>query len=130
MPKPYQSVELRHLRAFVAVAEDLGFRRAAERLHIAQPALSRAIMEIEAALGVRLFERSTRMVRLTPAAQFLLPEVRTLFQRLDETLARVQRIDRGEAGMLNVGFNDFTISDLLPTIIMRFRSVYPDISVH
>lgn len=129
MLRPYQSIELRHLRAFVAVAEDLGFRRAAERLHIAQPALSRAIMEMEAALRVRLFERSTRTVRLTPAAHFLLPEARLLFKRLDETLARVQRIDRGEAGILNVGFNEFTMSYMLPTIIMRFRSAYPNINV-
>lgn len=124
------SIEIRHLRAFIAVAEDLNFRRASERLHLAQPALSRTIRDMESLMGVKLFERSTRSVRLTPAGASFLIEAREMLEQLTAAIRNVQRFESGELGTLNVGFNDFAINDALPPIIMRFRSRYPDISVN
>lgn len=124
------SIEIRHLRAFVAVAEELNFRRAAERLHLAQPALSRTIRDMESLMGVTLFERSTRSVRPTPAGASFLAEAREMLEQLEAAIRNAQRFEHGELGTINVGFNDFAINDALPPIIMRFRSRYPDISVN
>lgn len=124
------SIEIRHLRAFVAVAEDLNFRRAAERLNLAQPALSRTIRDMESLMGVTLFERSTRSVKLTPTGTSFLAEAREMLEHLTAAIRNAQRFESGELGTLNVGFNDFAINDALPPIIMRFRSRYPDISVN
>lgn len=124
------SIEIRHLRAFVAVAEDLNFRRAAERLNVAQPALSRTIRDMESLMSVKLFERSTRSVRLTPAGTSFLVEAREMLEQLTAAIRNTQRFESGELGTLNVGFNDFAINDALPPIVMRFRSRYPDISVN
>jgi DNA-binding transcriptional LysR family regulator len=123
------SIELRHLRAFIAVAEELNFRRASERLPLAQPALSRTIRDMEAILGIWLFERSTRVVQLTPAAQSLLPEAREMLDHLAAAIRNAQRVESGDIGSLVVGFNDFTINDALPAIVMRFRGLYPETSV-
>lgn len=124
------SIEIRHLRAFVAVAEELNFRRASERLHLAQPALSRTIRDMESLMGVTLFERSTRSVRLTPAGASFLAEAREMLEHLTAATRNAQRFEHGELGTLNVGFNDFAINDALPPIVMRFRTRYPDISVN
>lgn len=124
------SIELRHLRAFVAVAEELNFRRASERLHIAQPALSRTIRDMENLMGVTLFERSTRSVKLTPAGVSFLAEAREMLTQLTAAIRNAQRFEHGELGTLTVGFNDFAINDALPPIVMRFRSRYPDIAVN
>ncbi len=122
-------IEMRHLRAFVAVAEDLNFRKAAARLHTAQPALSRTILDAELILGLRLFDRSTRVVRLTPAAAAFLPEARDILERLEISIRTAQRTARGELGTLHIGYNDFAIPGLLPTILMDFRTRYPEINV-
>src|SRR5439155_17566866 len=82
----------RRLRYFVAVAEELSFVRASQRLHIAPPALSRAISELEAHLGVKLFDRSSRHVALTEAGSALLPDVRRALQDLDAATSRIQRL--------------------------------------
>lgn len=124
------SIDIRHLRAFVAVAEDLSFRRASERLNLAQPALSRTIRDMESLMAVKLFERSTRNVRLTPAGAAFLGEARELLAQLTAAIRNVQRFETGELGSLNVGFNDFAINDALPPIVMRFRTRYPDINVN
>lgn len=123
------SIKIHHLRAFVAVAEELNFRRAAERLHLAQPALSRTIKDMENNLGVRLFERSTRMVIMTPAATLFLPEARDVLDHLSAAIRIAQRVDGGDLGTLSVGFNDFAINDLLPAIVMEFRTRYPSITI-
>src|SRR5437870_5821368 len=98
-----QDMELRHFRYFQAVAEDLSFSKAARRLRIAQPALSRAVKELEENLGVQLLARSRRAVSLLPAGAVLLREIALLLQRLDESIRRVQRTAAGEEGELRLG---------------------------
>src|SRR5438876_76482 len=97
-------MELRHLRYFVAVAEDLHFGRAAERLHIAQPPLSRQIMQLEQEIRVTLFERTKRHVRLTPAGAMFLGKARELLALADESVVAAQRVASGQAGSLTLAF--------------------------
>ncbi|MBN9237950.1 MULTISPECIES: LysR family transcriptional regulator [Phyllobacteriaceae] len=123
------TIELRHLRVFVAVAKEGNFRRAAERLNIAQPALSRTIRDLEQLLGVQLFERTTRSVVLTAAGQVFLPEVNDLLEHLAAAIRVTRRVEEGDLGSLTVGFNDFAINDSLPKIIRDFRSLNPGIEI-
>src|SRR5580658_11136652 len=97
-------MELRHLRYFVAIGEELNFTRAAERLRIAQPPLSQQIRQLEQELGVTLLQRNSRPVRLTEAGELLLARARALLAELEITVADVRRIGRGQAGKLNIGF--------------------------
>ena len=97
-------MELRQLRYFVAVAEELHFGRAAERLHVAQPPLSRTIQQLERALGTRLFDRSTRSVRLTAAGQALLEPARQVVESLRRAEAAVRSADSGEVGLVRIAF--------------------------
>jgi DNA-binding transcriptional LysR family regulator len=123
-------MELRHLRYFIAVAEELHFTRAAERLHIGQPPLSQAIQALEADVGARLFERTRRSVRLTGAgAQFLADAYRIL--ALSEQAAEgARRAERGETGELRIGFTFSTpLTPLFATVINRYRSQYPAVSL-
>lgn len=122
-------VELRHLRAFHAVAEELSFRRAAERLGLAQPALSRTIRGLEEALDVRLFERSTRVVGLTEAGRAFQRRTAGVLADLAEAVRFVGRVQSGAAGELRVGYNDHAINGLLPLIVRRFRAGWPDVEV-
>lgn len=122
-------VELRHIRAFIAVAEDLNFRKAAERLHMAQPVLSRIVRSLEMEIGFQLFERSTRMVALTAAGRAFLPEARLVLDTLVAAVRIARRVDQGDLGTLVVGFNDFAINDSLPRIIRNFLTRYPDMEV-
>src|SRR3954453_3571653 len=96
-------VELRHLRSFVAVAEELHFGRAAERLHIAQPPLSQQIRQLEQELGVKLFERSTRRVELTAAGAAYLDRAVAILGAVDNAGHHVQRIAEGVEGRLAIG---------------------------
>jgi len=120
---------MRHLRYFQAVAEELGFSRAAHRLHIAQPALSRAVKELELELGVQLLLRTRRSVNLTPAGRVLLYETGRLLQQLDETTRRVQRTAAGEEGELRLGYIGPPTQAFLGRIIKEFRSSYPRVTV-
>src|SRR5438093_13421707 len=97
-------LELRQLRYFLAVAEELNFSRAAERLHIAQPALSAQIRTLETQLGCELFSRTTRKVELTPAGELLLADARELVRHADQAAAKVGAVARGQRGELRVGF--------------------------
>lgn len=97
-------MDLRHLRYFQAIAEDLSFSRAARRLHVVQPALSRALKELEAELGVELLARTRRSVRLTPAGRILLDETTLMLERLDVTVRRVRRAAEGQEGELRLGY--------------------------
>ncbi|HEX7382183.1 MAG TPA: LysR family transcriptional regulator [Nevskiaceae bacterium] len=120
------SIELRHLRDFVAVAEELHFGRAAERLGISQPPLSQQIRQLEQRLGVRLFTRTNRRVALTAAGAALLPEARELLARTDHALELAQRAARGEVGELRLGLTRSTaLSGYIPRAIMRFRQRFP-----
>lgn len=122
-------MELRHLRYFVAVAEELHFGRAAQRLGIRQPPLSQQIKALEADLGVSLFDRDSRKVRLTAAGEALFPAARDLLDaaRLAERATR--RAGRGEAGELTLGFVGSATNLLLPQALRGFRQRYPRITL-
>jgi DNA-binding transcriptional LysR family regulator len=97
-------MDIAHLRAFIAVAEELHFGRAAERLHVAQPPLSRTIQQLERELGTKLFDRSTRSVRLTAAGQALLDPAHHVMESLRRAEAAVRSADSGEVGLIRIGF--------------------------
>jgi DNA-binding transcriptional LysR family regulator len=122
-------MELRHLQSFVAVAEELHFGRAAERLHLAQSPLSRQIRELERELGAQLFERSTRTVVLTNAGEVLLKEAREILAQLDRARWMVQQAERGEVGRLHVGFVSSAAYDIVPDLFTAFRSRYPAVEI-
>ncbi|MFM9434808.1 DNA-binding transcriptional LysR family regulator [Janthinobacterium sp. CG_23.3] len=119
-------MELRHLRYFVAVAEELHFTRAAERLHIGQPPLSQQIQALEAELGAQLFERSKRWVRLTEAGRLFLVDARRILALADEAAVTARRAQRGEAGELRIGFTFSTpFTPLFASVINGYRQRFP-----
>lgn len=123
-------MELRHLRYFVAVAEELHFNRAAERLHIAQPPLSQQIKQLETELGVALFHRRTkRQVQLTEAGQVLLQAAYPILAQLEQAIYDTQRAGRGETGTLTIGFTSSAVYDVLPTILHQFRHHFPQVEL-
>lgn len=123
-------MELRHLRYFVAVAEELHFGRAAARLHIAQPPLSRQIRDLEREVGTPLFERVPRGVALTPAGHAFLPEARLTLAQAERAQRTAQRAARGEVGRLRVGFVEAAIySSVLPDVLGFFRMHLPSIGI-
>jgi DNA-binding transcriptional LysR family regulator len=122
-------MELRHLRYFVTVAEELHFGRAAERLFIAQPPLSQQIQQLERELGVELLARTSRRVRLTAAGQAFLPEARQILARVETAALTAQRAARGATGTLSIGFVASATYDVLPDVLRRFRVQYPDVEL-
>ncbi|WP_143477855.1 LysR family transcriptional regulator [Pseudogulbenkiania subflava] len=121
-------MELRHLRYFIAVAEELNFTRAAERLHIAQPPLSRQIQQLEEDLGVQLFERNTRPLKLTEAGRFFYAHAQQLLAQTAELAAMTQRVGKIERKM-SIGFVASTLYGMLPKVIRRFRTRFPEIEL-
>jgi len=122
-------VELRHLRYFVAVAEDLHFGRAAERLRIAQPALSRQIQALEEELQVQLLFRNRRRVTITPAGQVFLERARLILVRADEAIVAAQRAGSGVSGSLNLGFVGSATYDVLPAVLRAFTQTFPEVDL-
>ncbi|HMC55023.1 MAG TPA: LysR substrate-binding domain-containing protein [Gemmatimonadaceae bacterium] len=123
-------MELRHLRYFVAVAEELHFGRAAQRLNIAQPPLSRQIRDLERDLEVPLFERIARGVQLTAAGRAFLPQARLTLALAERARRAAQRAAQGEVGRLRIGFVDAaTSSDVLPDVLGFFRMHLPQVGV-
>jgi DNA-binding transcriptional LysR family regulator len=122
-------VELRHLRYFVAVAEERHFGRAAERLHIAQPPLSQQIRALEADLGVQLLVRTTRRVELTPAGRLLLDRARTILAGVETATSDVSRAATGELGRISLGFTGSATYELLPTLARVLREDMPDVTL-
>ena len=121
-------MELRHLRYFVAVAEELNFTRAAKKLGINQPPLSLQIQQLEKELGAPLFRRQTRGVELTAAGKLLLEEARVILKEVETAKVGVQRRARGETGALIVGsVGGAYVHPLLPTIIREYRQKYPNV---
>lgn len=118
-------MELRHLRYFVVVAEELHFNRAAERLHIQQPPLSTQIRQLERELGVQLFERTTRSVALTEAGAEFLAQARAILDSVDESVEAARRAANGLAGTLRVGFSGTATYSLLPIIARLVRQELP-----
>ncbi|WP_256079283.1 LysR family transcriptional regulator [Massilia sp. YIM B04103] len=123
------NIELRQLRYFLTVAEELHFGRAAKRLHMTQPPLSQAIQGLEELLGARLFERNRRGVALTPAGDALLPEARRLLEQAQELPAIVQRAAAGEAGRLSLAFVSSADYSVLPPFLRAYRSAYPQVQI-
>jgi DNA-binding transcriptional LysR family regulator len=122
-------VRYRRLGYFVAVAEELSFTRAAQRLHMAQPPLSQQIALLEREIGTPLFDRSRRSIRLTAAGAALLPEARRLLGDLDETVRMVRGIGEGTVGRLAVGFVPSAINGVLPDLLRRFRAAHPAVEL-
>jgi DNA-binding transcriptional LysR family regulator len=122
-------MELRHLNYFIAVAEELHFGRASERLHIAQPPLSRQIMQLEQEIKVRLFERTKRHVRLTIAGEAFLEKARLVVAMADDAIASAQRVEAGHAGSLSVAFVGSAMFSLMPEIFREVRSQLPDVQL-
>jgi DNA-binding transcriptional LysR family regulator len=122
-------MELRHLRYFIAVAEELHFGRAAARLHLSQPPLSTQIRDLERELGVQLLERSPRRVALTEAGRVLLAGARRTFEDLELTVLRAQRASRGEIGTLAVGYVSTLTARGMPEILRAFRARYPAVEL-
>lgn len=120
-------IELRHLRHFVAVAEELNFRRAAERVHIDQTPLSRTIRDLEEQLGVQLFVRAPRKLHLTPAGLRLLKEARKIFIRIERAYRVVRETDARFRAPLRIGVADGIAQPKLSECIVRWREVAPDI---
>src|SRR5688572_6063445 len=119
-----ERIELRHLRYFVAVAEELHFGRAARRLGIAQPPLSLQIQRLEAELGVELLERTNRRVQMTDAGRVLLDEARKILKDMSAATEAAQRAARGETGSITVAFASSVMFLSLPRIIRRFREQF------
>lgn len=122
-------MELRHLRYFQAVAEELSFSKAARRLAIAQPALSRAVQELERDLGMQLIERERRSPRLTPAGAVMLRETGLLLERLEDALRRVKRTGMGEEGELRLGYIGPPAQPFLPRLLKEYHRRYPRVTV-
>jgi len=122
-------MELRHLKYFVAVAEELHFGRAAKRLHIAQPPLSQQIMNLEDELGVKLFDRTRRSIQMTDAGVYFLKEAQQLLLHVEQAAETARRIYRGQAGRLIVGFVGSVIHTFLPEGLRLFRERFPDVEL-
>ena len=123
-------IELRHLRYFVAVAEELHFGRAAERLHLAQPPLSQQIRKLEELLGYPLFLRTSRSVKITEAGEAFLQRARRTLRNVQRDLEETRSIARGDVGSLHIGFIGSAVLSTLPTIFRTYRQVYPRVRLH
>ena len=122
-------MELRNLRSFIAVAEELHFGRAAERLYMAQPPLSHQIRKLEKELGVQLFERNTRSVRLTSAGESFLEPVRDVLADVDIAVRAAQNAGKGEYGRVTVGFAGASSHESLPLLTRAVRVAHPGIEL-
>jgi DNA-binding transcriptional LysR family regulator len=122
-------MELRHLRYFITLAEELHFGRAAEKLHISQPPLSMQIRALEKELGVTLLHRTQRQVSLTQAGSALLQEARQILRQVDQAVITTRRAGRGEIGALAVGFVSAADYNVLPIALRDFRRRYPLVSL-
>jgi len=122
-------MELRHLRYFTAVAETCHFGKAAEGLHLAQPALSHAIRQLEAELGAPLFTRTTRQVRLTPAGEFFLAEAHRVLDAVDDSVRGVRRIADGRFGLVRIGFTGTSAVAHLPRVARAVQRELPGVAL-
>lgn len=126
---PSGHIELYQLRCFEAVAKELNFRRAAEQLNMTQPPLSRQIKLLEHSIGVELFERSNRSVRLTPAGISLLSSAKDILERSEQAVLRSRQAARGAAGELRIGSVPSTAIEVLPQLIGVIQREFPDVVI-
>lgn len=122
-------MELRHLRYFIAVAEERHIGRAATRLHISQPPLTRQIQQLEEELDVQLFTRTPRGMDLTPAGELLLEEARNIRSIVEQAAERTQRAGQGKLGRLDIGIFGSAILDTIPAMLLKFRNAFPEVKV-
>ena len=122
-------VELGQLRSFVVVAEELHFRRAADRLHLAQPSVSKQIRTLEAELGVELFDRNRRGATLTAAGEALLPEARELLARADQAAANTRATGTGQRGRLRLSLTRSLTGGIAGSILDEYRARYPEVQI-
>ncbi len=123
-------LQTRHIRYFLAVGEELNFHRAAERLHVSQPALWRQIRDLEDEVGVKLLERMPRGISLTPAGETFLEECRDLLNHMETSCARARRVAQGLVGTLHIACNDVASRRReLPRFLKAFREAHPEISI-
>lgn len=123
-------MELRHLRYFVAVAEERHFSRAAQRLHVSQPPLSQQIQALEAELGVPLFTRGRGGVRRTAAGDTLLPLARGILYAVEHAVLQTRHAGRGEAGRLSIGFaGSMPFTDVMPRLLRDYRAAWPQVAL-
>lgn len=119
-------MELRHLRYFAAVAHHLNYSEASRRLHVAQPAISQTILDLEDELGVKLLLRTKRTVQLTAAGTIFLREAEEMLRRANEAQRLAQRAARGEVGTLGIGFFGTASAPIMPMLVQAFRRKFPD----
>jgi DNA-binding transcriptional LysR family regulator len=122
-------MELRHLRYFVAVAEELHFRRAAERLHMSQPPLSQQIRRLEEDVGATLLVRNQRRVELTAAGAAYYARARDILDAVEDAARDARRVQRGEVGRMDVGFVGSAVYSIVPDLLRTFRARHPDVGL-
>jgi DNA-binding transcriptional LysR family regulator len=122
-------IELRQFKQFIAVAEELSFRRAAERLHMAQPPLTTTIKRIEDEIGTTLIERTNRIARLTEAGRVFLDEARRTVSQAERAILAARRAGAGLTGTLRITFVASAAREILPSILLRFREHYPEVKL-
>lgn len=122
-------MELRHLRYFAAVAQYLNYSEASRRLHVAQPAISQTILDLEDELGVKLLLRTKRSVQLTAAGTTFLHQSEEILRRATEAQRLAQRAARGEVGTLGIGFFGTAAAPILPSLVQAFRREFPDVEL-
>jgi len=119
--------ELRHYKYFLALAKDLHFRKAAERLYISQPGLSRQIKQMEKDLGISLFERHNRKVELTKAGLYLQNELSNTFKRLDDIVSHAKLLNDGLDGKLKLGYVGSAMQKVIPDLLLKYKSKHPHV---
>lgn len=119
--------ELRHFRYFLALAESLHFRKAAEKLFISQPALTRQIQQMEQLLGVSLFARNNKQVALTPAGKFLQKELQLILQQVDQVIHQAQQMAEGVAGSMRIGYVGSAMQNIFPELLPDLKQSLPGI---
>ncbi|WP_372753962.1 LysR family transcriptional regulator [Labilibaculum sp.] len=120
-------IEFRHYRYFLALAEDLHFGKAAERLYISQPGLSRQIKQMEEFLGIKLFERHNRKVQLSTAGLYLQKELNSTFNRLNEIVNHAKLLNDGLNGNLNLAYVGSAMQDVIPNLMLEFKKHHPNV---
>lgn len=120
-------MEFRLLRSFLVVAEELNIGRAAKRLFIAQPPLSKQIQQLENELGVTLFERIPRGLKLTPEGEVLVKEAKKIHLMVEQAAVAVSKVHQGASGSLNIGFSGALPSSILPKMLLKAKNFYPNV---
>ncbi len=120
-------IELRHYKYFLALAKDLHFRKAAERLYISQPGLSRQIKQMEKDMGISLFERHNRKVELTKAGLYLQKELSNTFKRLDDIISHAKLLNDGLDGNLKLGYVGSAMQKVIPDLLLKYKSKHPHV---